>query len=61
MDVEIELRFLATFFAALLLLQALVLLTWVTARGVRRGLAVMRRVPVVEPTQAPTPTVQPTH
>lgn len=59
MDGEVELRFLAIFFAALLLVQALLLLSWVAAKGVRRGLAAVRRVPVVEPTPPQAPAAQP--
>jgi hypothetical protein len=58
-DAEIQLRFLAIFFSALLLLQALLLLSWVAARGVLRGIAAMRRVPAVEPARPPAATAQP--
>ena len=59
MDAEIELRFLAFFFTALLLVQALLLLSWVAVKGVRRGLAAVRRSPVVAPTVPQAPTAQP--
>lgn len=60
MDAEFELRFLAVFFTALLLVQALLLLSWVAAKGVRRGLAAMRHVPAVERTTRAGVTAQPT-
>jgi hypothetical protein len=58
-DVEIELRFLAIFFAGLLLVQALLLLAWGAARGVLRGIAAMRRVPAVEPNRPAAAAAQP--
>jgi hypothetical protein len=59
-DLEIELRFLAVFFAALLVVQALLLLTWVAARGVRKGRAALRPAARIESTQPAAAPAQPT-
>ncbi|MFA4841362.1 MAG: hypothetical protein WC580_06615 [Agrococcus sp.] len=60
MDAEIELRFLAIFFAALLLVQALLLLSWAAAKGVRKGLATLRPAHRAEATVAPAAPARPT-
>lgn len=59
MDFELELRFLAIFFATILLGQALLLLAWAAAKGVRRAVAGTRRAHARVAARASATTVQP--
>ena len=59
MDLETELRFLAVFFAAMLLAQVVLLLWWVAAKGARRANAAIRRARGPEAERTSTGAAQP--